>query len=43
MGIEDSDCLARLHEERLFISETLQRCDDGVVALPVARGLPRPP
>ena len=38
MGAEDADRLARLDEQRLVASERLQRRDDAVEALPVARG-----
>ena len=36
---EDAHRLARLHEQRLVVLQPLQRGDDGVVALPVARRL----
>ncbi len=35
---EDADRLARLHQQRLVVLERLQRVDDGVVAIPIARG-----
>src|SRR4029079_7594985 len=36
---KDADRFARLDEERLVILQPLQRGDDGVETLPVARGL----
>ena len=38
MGAEDADRLARLDEQGLVLLQPLQRLDDPVVALPVARG-----
>jgi hypothetical protein len=37
--IQNSDGLARLNNESFFISAAIQRFDDGVVALPIARRL----
>ena len=39
VGGKDGDGLAGLDEERLFVAEALELADDGVEALPVARGL----
>jgi hypothetical protein len=39
---ENGHRLARLHEQRLVVTEALQRTDDGPEALPVAGRLPRP-
>ena len=36
--LEDAYGLARLHQQSLVILQRLQRVDDGVVAVPVARG-----
>ena len=41
VGSEDADRFARLHQQRLVVLQRLQRIDDGVVALPVARGAAR--
>ena len=38
MRAEDADRLAGLHEQRLVVLEPLQRLDDFVIAVPVARG-----
>ncbi len=38
VSLEDADRLARLHQQRLVVLQRLQRVDDGVVALPIARG-----
>ena len=38
VGLEDAHRLARLHQQRLVVFQRLQRVDDGVVALPIARG-----
>ena len=38
MRAEHADRLARLHEQRLVAFEALERGDDAVEALPVARG-----
>ena len=42
VGAEDADRLARLDEQGLVVLEPLQRLDDGVVALPIARGAADP-
>src|ERR1039458_8351297 len=36
--LKDADRLARLHQQRLIVFQSLQRVDDGVVALPIACG-----
>ena len=36
--LKDSDRFARLHQQGLIVFQRLQRVDDGVVALPIARG-----
>src|SRR5208337_1803473 len=38
VGAEDADWFARLHQQSLVVVQRLQRVDDGVIALPVARG-----
>ena len=41
MGLKDADRLAGLDQQRLVVLERLQRPDDGVVGVPVARRLSR--
>ena len=36
--LKDADRLARLHQQRFVVFQRLQRLDDGVVAVPIARG-----
>src|SRR3546814_2881896 len=38
VGGEDADGLAGLHEQGFVVAKVLQRFEDGVVAVPVARG-----
>jgi hypothetical protein len=38
MGLEDGDRLARLHQQRLVVAQALERGEDRIEALPVARG-----
>ncbi len=42
VGRENCDRFARLDEKGLVVTETLESIDDGVVAVPVPRRLPRP-
>ena len=39
--LEHSHRLARLHQQRLVVRETLQRVDDGVIAIPIAGSFAR--
>src|SRR3546814_2631348 len=41
VGGEDADGLAGLHEQGFVVAKVLQRFEDGVVAVPVARGAAR--
>ena len=38
VSLEDAHRLARLHQQGLIVLQRLQGFDDGVVALPIARG-----
>src|ERR1035437_4621093 len=38
VSLEHSYWLAGLHEQRLVVLQRLERADDGVIAIPVARG-----